>query len=463
MKLWVHSWYFYVESDAEFKLSKKLFLEWLDGNQKKKVLPSSTVMTIKGWVENSLLPYESFWLNHTRLFTGGMDQRCSSTAESMHWSMKSGFDAVRAGMNADVAATTMCDKSTRKTNNLANYNADQATRTKLWTDDHSLQLITDWCSREAEVQWDASLHYKIVSVSETQFLVFKPIIQEDNDSKVKCDVTKFYRVREVNIVDNKYCSCSCGLAARMKFPCRHMISLFGKFDPQMFSVRWLIEFAHSFERTGKETLSELFRRMELEEFNRDKENGEHILCEKLIKQTIVDGVFNLDKSKLATTSEKELAERVHFWSRRGRAIVRGTIVPCLSEASDLFSNDDNFDCEFTNHQCSATALMFENDSTFTSQIELSQTNQANAAINLANSKITRDTIIVDAVRQGLKAVENNNELYKWYEKTILQAASMATAKAVLLENPDGNRSGVHFGESGKAKNSVEKRKRTSYG
>ncbi|OEU10382.1 hypothetical protein FRACYDRAFT_247429 [Fragilariopsis cylindrus CCMP1102] len=159
--------------------------------------------------------------------------------------------------------------------------------------------------------------------------------------------------------------------------------------------------------------------MEIEEYNRNKENGEHILCEKLIKTAIVDCVFNFDESKLATTSEKELAEKVHFWSSRDRAIVRGTIVPCLSEASDLFSNDDNLDCEFTNHQCSA---MFENDSTFISQIELSQTNQANAAIDLGNSKITRATICVDAVRQGLKAVENNNELYKWYENEILHVA-----------------------------------------
>ena len=452
-----------MESHAEFKLSKKLFFQWLDGNQEKKVLLSSTVMTIKVWVENCLLPYESFWLNHTRLFVGGMDQRCSSTAESMHWSMKSGFDAVRAGMNADVAAETMCDKSIRKTKSLANYNADQATRNKLWTDDPSLQLITDWCSRKAQEQWDASSLYKIVKVTESEFLVFMPIEQEENDSNKKNDVTKFYRVREVNLVDNKYCSCSCGLAARMKYPCRHMISLFGKFDPEMFSVRWLIQYAHSFERKGKETLSELFRQMEVEDFNRNKDNGEHILCEKLIQQKIVDGVFIFDESKVATTSEKELAEKVNFWSRRDRAIVKGTIVPCLSEESGLFSHDDNFGGEFTNHQCSATAAMFENDSTFLSMIESTQTNQANAAKNLVNSKITRDTICVDAVRQGLKAVENNNELYKWYEKTILKVASMATEKAVFLKNPDGNRSGVHFGESGKAKNSVEKRKRTSYG
>ena len=88
---------------------------------------------------------------------------------------------------------------------------------------------------------------------------------------------------------------------------------------------------------------------------------------------------------------------------------------------------------------------------FPSTPELTQTSQANAAQNLANSKETRDRIIVDAARRGLKAVENNNELYEWYIMEIKQLVSRAAKKAVSLENPDGNRSGLHFGESGEAK------------
>ena len=457
VKYWVYSWYFYIESEAEFNLSKALFFEWLEENKKKKILPVLTVMTIKTWVDNHLMPFESFWLNHTRLFVGGMDQRTSSTAEAMHWSMKSGFDAVRAGMNADVAAETMCDKSLRLTKNLENYNADQVTRTKLWTDDPSLQMITDWCSRRAEEQWDASFQYKILKVSEKQFLVFKPIQQEESDSDKKCDVTKFSRVRIVDIIDNKYCSCSCGLPARRKYPCRHMMSLFGKLDPQMFSVRWLIQFAHSFEREGNEELSDLFRHMELEEHNRNRANGEHILVERLVEESTFDGVFNFDESKVPTTSEKELAERVHFWSGRDRPIVRGTIVPCLpvdgeaGDYDDYGSLGENFACDYSNHQCSSTAAMFESDAAFMSQIELTQTSQANAAQNLANSKETRDRSIVDLARQGLKSVENNNDLYEWYESEMKQLVSRATKRVVSLKDPNGNRSGIHFGESGKAK------------
>jgi hypothetical protein len=207
VKYWVYSWFFYVESQIEFDVSKALFFDWLENNKKVKILPVHTVMTIKTWVDNHLMPFESFWLNHTRLFVGGMDQRTSSTAEAMHWSMKLGFDAVRAGMNADVAAETMCDKSIRKTKDLENYHADQVTRTKLWTDEPSLQMITDWCLRRAMEQWDASFQYKIIKVTEKQFLVFKPILQEKSVSDKKCNVTKFYRVHIVDIIDNKYCFC----------------------------------------------------------------------------------------------------------------------------------------------------------------------------------------------------------------------------------------------------------------
>jgi hypothetical protein len=84
-------------------------------------------------------------------------------------------------------------------------------------------------------------------------------------------------------------------------------------------------------------------------------------------------------------------------------------------------------------------------------ILLTQTSQANAAQNLANSKEARDGRIIDAARQGLKAVENNDELYEWYIMELKQLASRAAKKVASLENLDGNRSGLHFGESGEAK------------
>jgi predicted ATP-binding protein involved in virulence len=87
---------------------------------------------------------------------------------------------------------------------------------------------------------------------------------------------------------------------------------------------------------------------------------------------------------------------------------------------------------------------------FPSTPEFTQTSQANAAQNLDNSKETRDRRIVDAARRGLKAVGNNNELYEWYIMEIKQLVSRAAKKAASLEDQDGNRSGLHFGESGGA-------------
>ena len=100
-----------------------------------------------------------------------------------------------------------------------------------------------------------------------------------------------------------------------------------------------------------------------------------------------------------------------------------------------------------------------NSMSFPSTPELTQTSQANAAQNLANSKEARDRRIIDAARQGLKAVENNDELYKWYIMELKQLASRAAEKVASLENQDGNRSGLHFGESGEAKKLDEKEKK----
>ena len=91
-----------------------------------------------------------------------------------------------------------------------------------------------------------------------------------------------------------------------------------------------------------------------------------------------------------------------------------------------------------------TSIYLINSMSFPSTPELTQTSQQ----NLANSKEARDRRIVDAARQGLKAVENNDELYEWYKMELQQIVSGAAEKVVSLENRDGNRSGLRFGESG---------------
>ena len=106
------------------------------------------------------------------------------------------------------------------------------------------------------------------------------IVQNDNTKPIP----QVYRLRVVKIVDGKFASCTCGLPAQKKYPCRHIIAIFGSIHPSMFSVRWLSQYQHSFERAGKDTLTKTFREMEDEQFNRNWATGEHILVEGLLNK-----------------------------------------------------------------------------------------------------------------------------------------------------------------------------------
>ena len=98
---------------------------------------------------------------------------------------------------------------------------------------------------------------------------------------------KFYRCRTVEIIDNKYVTCSCGMPARRNsFPCRHIFALFKQCDIRMFGVRWLIQYQHCFERAGKEDLTEVFRDMQEMEFKRRGDLGEHVYVGNMLNNEI---------------------------------------------------------------------------------------------------------------------------------------------------------------------------------
>ena len=72
-------------------------------------------------------------------------------------------------------------------------------------------------------------------------------------------------------------SCSCGLPARMKYPCRHILYLIGGYYQQMFALRWRIFYQHAFERKGYEDVTAIYREIGNDQFSRDWKIGEHIL------------------------------------------------------------------------------------------------------------------------------------------------------------------------------------------
>ena len=70
----------------------------------------------------------------------------------MHWSMKSGFDKVIATMNMHTSADVMMDSANRKAVEVRVENAQEALSNKLWTDDPTLQKLTNWCARRTQQQ-----------------------------------------------------------------------------------------------------------------------------------------------------------------------------------------------------------------------------------------------------------------------------------------------------------------------
>ena len=81
VKLWVYSWFFYVESHPEYEKSKSLFSTWLTQMEADGVLDKGVVQVVRNWVTKNLEPSEQLWLNYIRLNVQGMNQRTTSPGE----------------------------------------------------------------------------------------------------------------------------------------------------------------------------------------------------------------------------------------------------------------------------------------------------------------------------------------------------------------------------------------------
>lgn len=182
---WIRSWFFEVESAAEYKFSQRAFYVWLD--EQKCVLKEQGVHAIKIYILEKLEPYEHLWLNYTQLYVLGFDQCCTSVGEALHWSMKSGADGVRPSMNADIAANTMMDKAERQLGvDRATRNAAQATTTKLWTNSGTSQDLTKFAEERTDKQWKHSLHCLVMEVSPGVYYVFQPGKIDQSAIGAKC-------------------------------------------------------------------------------------------------------------------------------------------------------------------------------------------------------------------------------------------------------------------------------------
>ena len=127
IKMWVKSWYFDVENNTEYVFSRRLVFHWLK-SLSGSVLSDLAVTKISLWIKTNLDPYSTYSLNYHRLHVNGFSARTTSTAESMHNSMK--VDGGLANSGVHKSAAKMMDKAQRKGKNIEASNASEISRTK---------------------------------------------------------------------------------------------------------------------------------------------------------------------------------------------------------------------------------------------------------------------------------------------------------------------------------------------
>ena len=108
------TWFFDIESEVEYKISKSRFYSWLEEQFIQKNIPLNLYQAIKLWIVTCLDHHDSHWLNYLRLNVCGMDQRTSSICESMHASMKSSYDKIQACMSTSTSAMVQMTKAQRR-------------------------------------------------------------------------------------------------------------------------------------------------------------------------------------------------------------------------------------------------------------------------------------------------------------------------------------------------------------
>jgi hypothetical protein len=317
IRYWVKSWFFEVETEFEYKYSKKLFKCWMKLQKESGNLSPAVIAVAEQWLQKSIYVQDQYWANHDRLFVGSIECRTTSIVESMHGSMKGGFDGVHQANSPETTAITCVKKAKRKADKISRLNARQVMRQST-SDSNTYLYLTDNAEDGALEQSEAAEDLKVIKRSDRVFHVFKPDDEASIKKAKETPIPTFYRVRTVEFSEcGKYAHCSCGYGDRNKAVCRHIIKVMRQRHPQMYGVRWSVHFQHFFERKGWEKMTSYFRRRELEEWGRDPKKKEQIYVE------------GLPIPEVSSTEEDiELADRLIFWNEiKRQPRVRGQTVP----------------------------------------------------------------------------------------------------------------------------------------
>jgi hypothetical protein len=257
---------YYVESELEFVISKLQFDSWTVVNRVE--MTDRVYHGLHTLIREKLMPYQMTWLHYVRLFTKGFNLKTTSPNEALHWMMKSGVSALNPTLSLAKASAYMMNKSEYKEGLRWKEMAQQLIRSKNYSNLPFSEYFTKHAELLSMVQYDKSFYFKGFRDGENIWRVFVLDKEDEEDLKVPetdedgneldpslfvQSISKFVRVRTVEMIDDEYLHCSCGWQSRMMMPCRHIFRVVQRRHPDMYSVRWLSYFQYYYQKDASYT------------------------------------------------------------------------------------------------------------------------------------------------------------------------------------------------------------------
>jgi hypothetical protein len=115
--------------------------------------------------------------------------------------------------------------------------AKEVVSTPLWTSNATAAQLASFTEMLVSRNFQQSINYLVVQTSTTEWLVM-----HKNHLKItkqsKSHITKFKRVRVIQLINNECLHCSCCYFQRMLLPCSHILKLSQKIMATMCHLRW---------------------------------------------------------------------------------------------------------------------------------------------------------------------------------------------------------------------------------
>ncbi|MGH7954957.1 MAG: hypothetical protein ACREOZ_03260 [Gloeomargaritales cyanobacterium] len=128
---WIQTWFFYIETEAEFEVSKDKLFSWLAEESKGDFETGSKA--IKEWILTSILPKKELWVRYLRKDIRAMDEVSTSLCESQNSSNKRGPMAVNPSMSIATSAKVMTDYAVIRQNYKLQSSASVMQSHNIWS------------------------------------------------------------------------------------------------------------------------------------------------------------------------------------------------------------------------------------------------------------------------------------------------------------------------------------------